>query len=353
MFEEKKTFTQIKELGEFKLIEHLTQNTKIKNKSTIKGIGDDAAVIKSNNETVITTDTLTNGIHFDLTYTPLKHLGYKSVVVNLSDIYAMNATPKQILVSISVSNKFSIEMLEDFYSGIQKACEVYNVDLIGGDTTPSTGGLTITITAIGEATKDKLTYRSGAKPNNLIVVSGNLGSAYMGLQLLEREKEVFNNNDKVQPDFSGKEYLLERILKPEARKDIIELLDEKGITPTAMIDISDGLSSELLHLCKNSDMGCKIYEEKLPIDPQTMMMADEFNIPVGIPALNGGEDYELLLTIDMNDYEKIKDEQKLRVIGHITDKNEGKYIITPDNKAVELQAQGWNPLKTSDSFSKN
>ena len=334
--------TQIAELGEFKLIEHLTGNIKIKNKSTKKGVGDDAAVLKSAKTQLVTSDILTEGVHFDLTYTPLKHLGYKAVVVNLSDIYAMNAIPKQILVSIAVSNKMSVEALEQLYEGIYLACDKYNVDLIGGDTSPSLTGLTISVTAIGEAAKNNIVYRNGAKETDIICVTGDLGAAYMGLQLLEREKKVFQETGSNQPDFAGKEYVLERFLKPEARKDIIEFFAGKNIKPTAMIDISDGLSSELYHICKQSGVGCRIYNGKIPIDLVTGMLVDEFKLEALIPALNGGEDYELLFTLPLTDYDKIKDNKKIKVIGHIVDKSEGVNLITEDGNYIELKAQGWN-----------
>jgi len=340
--------TNIAELGEFKLIEHLTEGIKIKNSSTKKAVGDDAAVIKSAKTQVVTSDLLTEGIHFDLTYTPLKHLGYKAVVVNISDIYAMNAHPKQILVSIAVSGKISVEALEQLYEGIYLACDKYGVDLVGGDTSSSLTGMTISITAIGEAAKDKIVYRSGAKETDIICVSGDLGAAYMGLQLLEREKKIMQETgSSIQPDFAGKEYVLERFLKPEARKDIIEFFEKENIKPTSMIDISDGLSSELHHICKQSDVGCRIYNGKIPIDLTTGMLVEEFNLEALIPALNGGEDYELLFTLPVSDYDKIKDNKQIRVIGHIVDKSEGLSLVTEDGNFIDLKAQGWNHNETN------
>lgn len=338
--------THLGELGEFGLIQHLTQNIAIQNKSTLLGVGDDAAILSQSNklETLISTDMLVEGVHFDLLYTPLKHLGYKAVVVNLSDIYAMGGTPKQITVSIAVSNKMSVEALEEFYEGILLACNFYSVDLVGGDTTSSNSGLIISVTAIGEVEKDKAIKRSGAKEHDLICVSGDLGSAYMGLQLLEREKRVFQENSEIQPDLSGKDYILERQLKPEARHDIITLLNEAKIQPTSMIDISDGLSSEILHICENSKVGCAIYEEKLPIDPMTALTAEEFNLDPTVCAMNGGEDYELLFTVPIEYNEQILKMEGISVIGHITEENSARVLITKGGTAQPIMAQGWNPI---------
>jgi thiamine-monophosphate kinase len=322
---------ELSKLGEFGLIRLLTEKIKIRNKSTILGVGDDAAILDmGDSKTVVTTDMLTEGIHFDLVYTPLKHLGYKSVVVNLSDIYAMNAIPSQILVSIGVSSKFSTEMIEEFFEGIHLACEVYGVDLVGGDTTSSLTGLTICITAIGAAPKEKLVYRSGANENDLICVSGNLGAAFMGLQLLEREKRIFNETKSIQPDLSEYDYILERQLKPEARKDIISLLGVNGIKPTSMIDISDGLSSEITHLCNSSGVGCRIYADKIPIADETRSMAEELNLEPVTISLNGGEDYELLFTVSLKDFDTVKSLPVIAFIVHIKKKSEGNFIITPD-----------------------
>lgn len=340
--------TEIATLGEFGLIDHLTEGIKPMHASTLKGIGDDAAVLSYpiDKQVLVTTDLLLEGVHFDLVYTPLKHLGYKAAVVNFSDIYAMNGTPKQITVSLGVSKRFSVEDMEQLYAGIRLACENYNVDIVGGDTTSSLTGLTISITCIGEADKDKVVYRNGAQETDLICVSGNLGAAYMGLQLLEREKKVLTGADKdVQPDFAGREYILERQLKPEARKDIIEKLAEAGIQPTSMMDISDGLSSELMHICKQSNKGCRVYEEHLPIDYQTAAMAEEFNMNLTTCALNGGEDYELLFTVPLACHEKVKGISDIRLIGHITKPELGCALVTRDGQEFELKAQGWNPLK--------
>ena len=340
--------TEIATLGEFGLIDHLTEGIKPMHASTLKGIGDDAAVLSYpiDKQVLVTTDLLLEGVHFDLVYTPLKHLGYKAAVVNFSDIYAMNGTPKQITVSLGVSKRFSVEDMEQLYAGIRLACENYNVDIVGGDTTSSLTGLTISITCIGEADKDKVVYRNGAQETDLICVSGNLGAAYMGLQLLEREKKVLTGADKdVQPDFAGREYILERQLKLEARKDIIEKLAEAGIQPTSMMDISDGLSSELMHICKQSNKGCRVYEEHLPIDYQTAAMAEEFNMNLTTCALNGGEDYELLFTVPLACHEKVKEISDIRLIGHITKPELGCALVTRDGQEFELKAQGWNPLK--------
>ena len=338
-----KQHTNISELGEFGLIDRLTKQIQLKNKSTVMGVGDDAAILDYENRmVVVTTDLLTEGIHFNLMYVPLKHLGYKAVVVNLSDIYTMNATPRQITVSMAISNKFSVEALEELYSGIYLACDKYGVDLIGGDTTSSLTGLTISITALGEVEKEKAVYRSGAKPNDLLCVTGDLGGAYMGLQLLERENEVFKINQKVQPQLKGYDYILERQLKPEARADIVAAFKKLDIQPTSMIDISDGLSSEILHLCKNSKVGCNLYEDKIPMDFQTKQMAEELNINPLVAALNGGEDYELLFTISLHDYEKIKNDPDFTIIGHMTEEGEGANLITASGAAIPLKAQGWN-----------
>lgn len=339
------TRTEISKLGEFGLIKHLTQNMPLKNAETLKGVGDDAAVLDyKDKQVLVTTDLLLEGVHFDLTYVPLKHLGYKSAVVNFSDIYAMNGQPKQITVSIGLSKRFSVEDMEELYSGIRLACDVYGVDLVGGDTSASLTGLAISITCIGEGEKGKVVYRSGAKETDLVCVSGDLGAAYMGLQLLEREKKVFNGEKDFTPDFSGKEYLLERQLKPEARKDIVAALREAGILPTAMMDVSDGLSSELLHISKESHVGCRIYEERIPIDYQTAVMAEQFNMNLVTAALNGGEDYELLFTVPLADYDKVSNLKGIKIIGHITKPELGNYLEGRDGGEVELKAQGWNSL---------
>tara|TARA_A100001011_G_scaffold112494_1_gene119046 strand:- start:11884 stop:12927 length:1044 start_codon:yes stop_codon:yes gene_type:complete len=339
---ENKSRTPLSELGEFKLIEHLTKTFTVSDETTVLGVGDDAAVLQLKDEqTVVTNDLLIEGIHFDLTYVPLKHLGYKAVMVNLSDVYAMNAVPKQITVSIAVSNRFPLEALEELYTGIGLACKNYKIDMIGGDTSSSTTGLMISITAIGQAKKEKITYRSGAKPNDLLVMSGDIGGAYMGLQVLEREKAVFKVNPNNQPDLAQYSYCVERQLKPEARKDIIELLAELDITPNAMIDISDGLSSEIFHLCKTSGVGCDIYEEKLPADPQTISIAEEFKINSTTALLNGGEDYELLMAIKTEDYDKIKSHPLLTTIGHFTDQKEVCNMTIGLGQSIKLEAQGW------------
>jgi thiamine-monophosphate kinase len=338
--------TELKELGEFGLIDRLTKNVKLKNKSSVKGVGDDAAVIDAGDKyMLVTNDLLVEGVHFDMTYAPLKHLGYKSAVVNISDIVAMNGVAKQLIISIAVSNRFSVEALEEFYEGLLLACERYGVDLVGGDTSSSVTGLLISITVIGEVEKDKVVYRSGARVNDLLCVTGDLGAAYMGLLLLEREKSVFKDNPDMQPDLEGYDYILERQLKPEPRNDIRELFAEKGIKPTSMIDISDGLASEALHLAKHSELGCRIYENKIPIDPVTVNAANEFKLGQWTPALNGGEDYELLFTIDQKDYEKIKDDPHIKVIGHMTDKSEGVFMVTTADTLIELKAQGWDAMK--------
>ena len=338
--------TDIASLGEFGLIDHLTQEIKLKNRSSIKCVGDDAAVLDYTNcQTLVTTDLLLEGIHFDLTYVPLKHLGYKSAVVNFSDIYAMNGQPKQITVSLGVSKRFSVEDMEELYDGIRLACDIYGVDLVGGDTSASLTGLTISITCIGEGISGQIVYRNGAQENNLICVSGDLGAAYMGLQLLEREKTVFSQEADFSPAFEGKEYILERQLKPEARKDIIAELAKRGITPTAMMDISDGLSSELLHICKQSHTGCRIYEDRLPIDYQTASMAEEFNLNVTTVALNGGEDYELLFTVPLTQHDNVAAIEGVHIIGHITAESLGACLITRDGAEIQLKAQGWNSLE--------
>lgn len=337
--------TEIATLGEFGLIRHLTEKIELKNESTVKGVGDDAAVLDyKEKQVLVTTDLLLEGIHFDLTYVPLKHLGYKSAVVNFSDIYAMNGKPKQITVSLGISKRFSVEELEEFYSGLQLACDIYGVDIVGGDTSASLTGLCISITCIGEGEKEKIVTRSGAKDTDLVCVSGDLGAAYMGLQLLEREKRVFKGEKEFTPDFAGKEYLLERQLKPEARKDIIELLDKAGIVPTSMMDISDGLSSELLHISKQSNVGCRIYEDRIPIDYQTAAMAEQFNMNLSTAALNGGEDYELLFTVPLTVHDKVSEIKGVKVIGHITRPELGNYLVGRDGGEVELKAQGWNSL---------
>ena len=335
--------TEIATLGEFGLIKKLTESVKLKNASSLKGVGDDAAVLDYQDKLqLVTTDLLLEGIHFDLTYVPLKHLGYKAAVVNFSDIYAMNGTPKQITVSIGVSKRFTVEHIQQLYEGINLACEVYGVDLVGGDTSASITGLIISITCIGEGEKGKIVYRDGAKENDLICVSGDLGAAYMGLQLLERERVASAGMKDFNPDFSGKEYILERQLKPEARKDIIEILAKKGILPTAMMDISDGLSSELLHICTQSHTGCRIYEERIPIDYQTAVMASELNMNLVTAAINGGEDYELLFTVPLEMHEKLQETDGIRIIGHITKPELGCALITRDGTEMELRAQGWN-----------
>lgn len=354
-------------MGEFGLIKHLTNNIDIKNSSTLKAVGDDCAVIAPEQElqTIVTTDLLMEGVHFDLTYMPLRHLGYKAVMVNLSDIYAMNGTPRQITVSLAISKRFLVEDMEELYSGIRLACERHDVDIVGGDTTSSMTGLAISITAIGVAAKEEIAYRSGAQETDLICVSGNLGAAYMGLQILEREKAVYNQQvieateqarkngtsaeeaiaQIPQPDFAGKEYLLERQMKPEARKDIVEKLRQANVKITSMIDISDGLSSELMHICEQSRCGCRIYEERIPLDYQTAVAAEEFNMNVSTCALNGGEDYELLFTVPLTANDVVSAIEDVKVIGYITKESLGKALISRDGNEFELKAQGWNPLK--------
>ena len=353
--------TDISKLGEFGLIHHLTDNIKIKNESTVKGVGDDCAVLHyPDSEVLVTTDMLMEGVHFDLTYIDLQHLGYKSAMVNISDIFAMNGTPRQLTVSIALSKRFKVEDMEEFYSGLRMACDKWGVDIVGGDTTSSYTGLAISISCIGEARKEDIVYRNGAKDTDLICVTGDLGAAYMGLQLLEREKSVYyqqvdearKKNDKraleelkgFQPDFAGKEYLLQRQLQTEARGDIIARFRELNIRPTAMMDISDGLSSELMHICKQSNCGCRIYEKNIPIDYQTAVMAEELNMNVTTCALNGGEDYELLFTVPIGDHEKIQQMDNVKLIGHITRPELGQMLVTRDNQEFELKAQGWNPL---------
>ena len=340
---------EIKEYGEFGLIKHLTENFPIKNKSTLYGVGDDCAVIDATDgKTVVTTDLLLEGIHFDLTYCPLRHLGYKACVVNFSDVYAMMGTPRQITVSLGISKRFKVEDLEELYAGMKMACDIYGVDLVGGDTSASMTGLAISITCIGVAQNP--VYRNGAKPNDLICVSGDLGAAYMGLQLLEREKAIYyqqiqagNKDAEFKPEFEGREYLLERQLKPEARKDVVEALNNAGITPTAMMDVSDGLSSELLHICTQSKVGCRVYEERIPIDYQTAVQAEQFNLNVTTAAMNGGEDYELLFTVPLEQNETIQQLPGIRIIGHITKESLGCAMITRDgNSEITLKAQGWN-----------
>jgi thiamine-monophosphate kinase len=347
MSDQSKNNEDISSLGEFPLIKHLTGKISLKNQSSLFGVGDDAAVLDyKNKQIVVTTDLLTEGIHFNLMYTPLKHLGYKSAIVNFSDIYAMNAHPRQIIIAIAVSRKFTTKMIDEIYSGIYLACENYGVDVVGGDTSSSITGLTITITAIGEARSKDIIYRCGAKENDLICVSGDLGGAYMGLQLLEREKSIFEKDTSIQPDLKGYEYILERQLKPEARKDIIQLLEINKIKPTSMIDISDGLSSDLFHICYESKVGCEIFSEKIPINSETKKMADEFKIEPLITTLNGGEDYELLFTIPFNKFDDIARNPELSIIGHITNSSEGKKLITGDGSSIELKSQGWQGLES-------
>lgn len=347
-------YTELSTLGEFGLIDHLTKSVRIKNKSTLKGVGDDAAVLDySNKKILVSTDMLIQGIHFDLTYTPLKHLGYKSVAVNASDIYAMNGTPRQITVSLAISNHFSVEGLEEFYAGMYLACEGYGIDLIGGDTTSSQTGMCISITVLGEANEEEIVYRNTAKENQLICVSGDLGAAYMGLQLLEREKLVFEDTKETQPDFAGYEYILERQLKPEARGDIIRLLKEKEILPSAMIDISDGLASEILHICKDSGIGCNIYEDKIPIDYQTFKMAEELNMNATVCALSGGEDYELLFTVPLDKFDLLTALPGISIIGHTCIASEGYNLTTRDGNTFELKAQGWTNFSSATAEEKN
>lgn len=344
--------TEISTLGEFGLINHLTQDLTARNDSTIKGVGDDCAVLNYKKKVLVTSDLLTEGVHFDLIYTPLKHLGYKAAMVNFSDVYAMNGFPRQLIVSIALSKRFCVEDLEQLYDGLKLACEEHGVDLVGGDTSSSLTGLTLSLTCLGEAEEGRIVYRSGAKDTDLICVSGDLGAAYMGLQVLEREKAVYEQQVRehktqvpFQPDFAGKEYLLERQLKPQARRDIIELLRQADILPTSMIDVSDGLSSELLHICKQSHVGCQVYEERIPLDYQTASMAEHFNMNVSTCALNGGDDYELLFTVSLSDYEKVKDIPQIRIVGRIQKEEFGCQLVTRDGNEFELKAQGWNPLQ--------
>ena len=345
--------TEIATLGEFGLIERLTKDIKLENASTLKGVGDDCAVLDyKDKQVLVTSDLLMEGVHFDLMYVPLKHLGYKAAMVNFSDVYAMNGWPRQLVVSMALSRRFKVEDIEQIYEGMKLACAHHHVDLVGGDTSTSLTGLALSLTCLGEGEKDKVVYRNGAGDTDLICVSGSLGAAYMGLQLLEREKAVYNQQfqeGKIQgefhPDFSGQEYLLERQLKPEARRDIIERLNEAGVVPTAMMDISDGLSSELMHICRQSAMGCVVYEERLPIDYQTAVAAEQFNLNVSTCALNGGEDYELLFTVKLTDYEKVKEMDDIRSVGHITKADTGLILVTRDGQELSLKAQGWNPLK--------
>lgn len=347
MLEDKNTQkTSLAELGEFGLINHITKYFKVENASTVKAIGDDAAVLDaSEKQTLVTTDLLIEGVHFDLSYMPLKHLGYKAIMVNLSDVYAMNGVAEQVTVSIAVSNRFPLEAIEELYAGIQLACDTYKVDLIGGDTTSSTKGILISVTAIGKATKEEVVYRNGAKETDLIVVSGDLGAAYLGLQVLEREKQVFKVDPNNQPDLDNYTYLIERQLKPEARKDVASILKELEVKPTAMIDISDGLSSEIMHICSQSKVGCKIYEDKLPLDPQVISACEEFELDSTMVALSGGEDYELLFTVPIADFDKIKGNPNFSIVGHIIAENQGLNLVTRANQEIELKAQGWNPLK--------
>lgn len=338
--------TEIATLGEFGFIDRLTENIKLTQPSSIKGVGDDAAIIDNKDkQTLVATDLMLEGIHFDLTYFPLRHLGYKAAIINFSDIYAMNGKPQQITVSLGISARFSVEDIEEFYEGVKLACKLYNVDIVGGDTSSSLTGFTISITCIGIANKDDIIYRNGAKDTDLICVSGDLGAAYMGLQLLEREKAVFADQEDFTPDFSGKEYILERQLKPEARKDVMKELNKLNIRPTSMIDISDGLSSDLLHICSQSNVGCRVFEERLPIDYQTAMMAETFNLNVSTVALNGGDDYEMLFTVPLSVYEQVKIIPGIHIIGHITDVSLETKFVTRDEHEMELQAQGWTPKK--------
>lgn len=345
MFENKENRTELSEMGEFGLIRHLASAIALRNPKTVKGIGDDCAVIdRGDHYELVTCDLLLEGIHFDLSFCPMKHLGYKAVMVNLSDIYAMNGTPQQIVVGLGISNRFSLEAIEELYEGMALACERHNVDLVGGDTTSSRSGIVISVTAIGSVDKEKVVYRSGASDNDLICVSGDLGGAFTGLQILNREKKIFIDNPNIQPDLSGADYVVERQLKPEARKEIIEALHTTGVVPTSMIDVSDGLSSELFHLCTSSSKGCRIYEEKIPIDVETVSLCEEMNINPTVSALSGGEDYELLFTIRQSDFEKVKEIKGLTFIGHITDAAAGLALIDQGGHETPLKAQGWNSL---------
>lgn len=347
--------SEISSLGEFGLIDRLTKDIKLVNKSSLRGVGDDAAVMHFDSDAdepvdvLMTTDLLLENVHFDLTYVPLKHLGYKSAIVNFSDIYAMNGTPRQITVSLGISSRFTLEHIEELYSGIRLACEMYGVDLVGGDTSASNRGLVISITCIGDAPRNKIVYRDGARPTDVLCVSGDLGAAYMGLQLLEREKVASAGNKDFEPDFAGKEYLIERQLKPEARRDIVKALAESGIKPTAMMDISDGLSSEVLHICQKSKVGCRVYEDRIPIDYQTAVMAEELNMNLVTAALNGGEDYELLFTVPLTDHDKVEKVKGVKVIGYITEESLSCALLTRDNTEIPMKAQGWNPLAEENS----
>ncbi|SEG38996.1 thiamine-phosphate kinase [Sphingobacterium lactis] len=341
--------TNLNELGEFGLIDHLTQSIQLTQKSTVKGIGDDAAVLDfANKKTLISTDLLLENVHFDLRYVPLKHLGYKAIQVNLSDIYAMNGIASQVTISIGLSSKFPLEAVEEIYEGALLACQNYNVDLVGGDTSTSQQGLVLSVTSIGYADTDAIAYRSGAQEGDLICVSGDLGGAYVGLQLLEREKQIFLENPNIQPDLEGKDYIIERQLKPEARKDIVELLASLDIKPHAMIDVSDGLASEILHICKASNVGCKLYEEKIPLDPMTYETAREFGLDPTVCALSGGEDYELLFTVPQSDYDKVKNQMEITVIGHITEAAAGYQLISKSGNVHDIKAQGWNAFKSEE-----
>lgn len=348
MFENKGR-TELDQLGEFGLIEHLTKHIKLENPSSIKGVGDDAAVLDfAGKKTLVSTDLLLENIHFDLTYTPLKHLGYKAIQVNLSDIYAMNGHATQVTVSLGLSSKFPLEAVEEIYAGIELACKKYQIDLIGGDTSASKQGLIISVTSIGYAEQKDLCYRNGAQEGDLICVSGDLGAAYIGLQLLEREKKIYIENPNIQPDLEGKDYIVERQLKPEARKDIVEILQKLQVKPTSMIDISDGLASDILHICKQSNKGCTLYEEKIPIDPMTYETAREFGIDPTTCALNGGEDYELLFTVDQSDYEKIKHNSDISIIGHITETAAGHQLVSKSGNVHTIKAQGWNAFRSNE-----
>jgi len=338
--------SELSDLGEFGLIDHITKDIKLRNKGSLKGVGDDAAVIDNSGKiSLVSTDLLVEGVHFDLSYTPLKHLGYKAAVVNFSDIYAMNGTPEQITIGLALSNRFSLEAINEIYEGLKLACELYNVDLVGGDTTSSLSGLFISVTAIGSAKKEDVIYRNTARVDDLICVTGDLGAAYMGLLVLEREKQVFKANPDMQPDLEGLDYILERQLKPEARKDISKMLEGIKVKPSAMIDISDGLASDIMHICKGSKLGCQIYTDKLPIDSVTMNMAADFQIDPNTAVMNGGEDYELLFTVSPGDYEKLKDINGISVIGHMTDAETGMNLVTSDGMSITIKAQGWDGLK--------
>ena len=346
MLENKNNRTELEQLGEFGLISHLAASVKIKNPTTVKGIGDDCAVIdRGDHLELVTTDLLLEGVHFDLSYCPLKHLGYKAVTVNLSDIFAMNGIPSQIVVALGLSNRFSLEAIEELYAGMLLACERFNVDLVGGDTTASQSGLVISITAVGNVSRDRIVYRSGAQENDLIVVTGDLGAAYMGLQILNREKKIFLENPNIQPDLEGSDYIVERQLKPEARGDVIQQLLQLGVVPTSMIDISDGLSSELFHICSSSNKGCRIYEEKIPVDVQTSSIAEEMNLNPTIIALNGGEDYELLFTIKQEDFEKLKSLNEFKFIGHVTEASAGIAMVDRGGHETALQSSGWDGMR--------